>query len=131
MQASRDMTHRFLLAAVTSIGVVAAGGSVRTDEKLSLQVTPNVSNAPCNLIVQTVVARHAENRWLIVEADSGDFYRSSAIQLDGANAPLTTEFRFNNLPSGNYTVMATLRNEMGEETTAQRTLIVLSRFGEP
>ena len=125
------MRHRLLLAAVTSIGLVAAGESVRTEEKLSLQVTPNVSNAPCNLTVQAMVARDADNRWLVVEADSGDFYRSSSIQLDGANAPLLSEFRFNNLPSGNYTVVATLRDEMGDETTAPRTLIVLSRFGEP
>ena len=125
------MTHRFLLAAVTSIGIVAAGERVRVDEKLSLQVTPNVSNAPCNLIVQAMVARDEENRWLVVEADSGDFYRSSSIQLDGANAPVVTEFRFNNLPSGTYEVVATLRDELGDETSARKTLIVLSRFGEP
>lgn len=125
------MKHRFLLAAVTSIGIVAAGESVRTDEKLSLEVTPNVSNAPCNLIVQAIVARDTENRWLVIEADSGEFYRSSSIQLDGANAPVVTEFRFNNLPSGTYDVVATLRDELGDETTARSTLIVLSRFGEP
>ena len=54
------MTHHHLvLAAVTSIGLVAAGGNVQSAEKLSLRVTPNVSNAPCNLIVQAIIPRQA------------------------------------------------------------------------
>lgn len=63
--------------------------------------------------------------------DSGAFFRSSAIQLDGDKAPLVTEFRLNNLPGGNYTVVALLRYHLGEETIVRRTVIVLSRFGEP
>jgi hypothetical protein len=94
-------------------------------------VTPNVSNAPSNVIVKATVAKHADNRWLHIEADSGAFYRSSEIQLDGENAPLVTEFRLNNLPSGEYRVAAVLRNNLGQETTVHRTVLVLSRFGEP
>jgi hypothetical protein len=98
---------------------------------LSLRVTPNVSSAPSNLVIKAFVARDAANRWLHVEADSGSFYRSSAIQLDGDNAPVVTHIRLSNLPSGEYAVSAVLTNHLGEETTVRRTVLVLPRFGEP
>ena len=125
------MKSCLILAVITTIGLVAATGETVATEKISLRVTPNVSSAPSNVIVRATVAKHADNRWLLIEADSGAFYRSSAIQLDGENAPLVTEFRFNNLPSGEYTVAAVLRNNLGQEMTVRRTVLVLSRFGEP
>ena len=125
------MKSRLLLAAVTSIGLFAVNHEVNATEKLTLRVTPNVSSAPSNVIVKATIARDAANRWLHIEADSGTFYRSSAVQLDGDKAPAITEFKLSNLPSGEYAVSAVLRNSHGEETTVRRTVIVLSRFGEP
>ena len=125
------MKTRFTLAALTIIGMLTASGTTGASEKLSLRVTPNVSSAPSTVIVKATVARNADNRWLLIEADSGDFFRSSAIQLDGERAPVVTEFRLPNLPGGEYTVKAVLRNNIGEETIVRRTAIVLSKFGEP
>jgi hypothetical protein len=125
------MKKSITLAAVTIIGLLYASGTTDAIEKLSLRVTPNVSSAPSTVVVKATVAKHSENRWLHIEADSGSFYRSSAIELDGDRAPLVTEIRLNNLPSGEYTVAAVLRNNLGEETVVKRTAIVLSRFGEP
>ena len=125
------MKKSITLAAVTIIGLIYASGTTGANEKLSLRVTPNVSSAPSTVVVKATVAKQAENRWLRIEADSGSFYRSSAIELDGDRAPLVTEIRLNNLPSGEYTVAAILRNNLGEETVVKRTAIVLSRFGEP
>ena len=125
------MHNRVILAALTTLGLVAANGDTTASEKLALRVTPNVSSAPGNVIVQATIARDAANRWLHVEADSGTFYRSSSIQLDGDKAPAITEFKLSNLPSGEYAVSARLRDRNGEETTVRRKVIVLSRFGEP
>lgn len=125
------MRSGLILAAITTLGLVAANGDANATEKLSLRVTPNVSSAPGNVIVQATVTRHADNRWLYIEADSGSFYRSSAIQLDGDKAPAITEFKLSNLPSGEYAVSALLRDSHGEEVTVRRKVIVLSRFGEP
>ena len=125
------MKSRFIIAAFTSNGRMFAGSETAATEKLSLRVTPNVSSAPSNVIVKATIAKDKGNRWLIVEADSGTFFRSSAIQLDGDNAPTVTEIRLSNLPSGEYAVSAVLRNNLGEETTMRRTVIVLSRLGEP
>ena len=125
------MKSRLILAAFTTIALVAGHRETVATEKLSLRVTPSVSSAPSNVIVKALIARHADNRWLHIEADSGTFLRSSAIQLDGDKAPTVTEIRLNNLPGGNYAVQAVLRNHLGEETVVRRTVIVLSPIGEP
>ena len=125
------MKSHLILAAFTTIGLVAAQHDTVATEKLSLRVTPNVSSAPSNVIVKATVAKHPDNRWLHIEADSGTFLRSSAIQLDGDKAPTVTEIRLNNLPGGNYAIVAVLRNHLGDETVVRRTVIVLSALGEP
>lgn len=125
------MMERRVLLAVFTIGLTLAIGETAATEKLSLRVTPNVSAAPSNVIVKATVAKNADNRWLVIEADSGTFYRSSSIQLDGEKAPTVTEIRLSNLPSGQYSVSAVLSNSLGEHTTVRRTVLVLSRLGEP
>lgn len=125
------MHKRLVVATLTTIGLAAFGSGPTATEKLSLRVTPNVSSAPSNVIVKAIVAPDEGNRWLRIEADSGSFYRSSAIQLDGDNAPTVSEFKLSNLPGGEYAISAVLHNRNGEETTVRRTAIVLGRFGEP
>lgn len=127
----QDMNRRLILAAFTTIGLIVAHRETVATEKLSLRVTPNVSSAPSTVIARAIVARDPGNRWLYIEADSGTFLRSSAIQLDGDKAPVVTEIRLNNLPGGDYAVVAVLRNHLGEETIVRRTVIVLSPFREP
>jgi hypothetical protein len=123
------MKRQLTLAAIITAALLAASGASGATEKLILRVTPNVSNAPSTVIVKATVARSADNRSLHIEAESGAFYRSSEVQLDGDNAPAITEIHLKNLPGGEYTVMAVLRNNLGEETVVRRTAIVLSRFG--
>jgi len=125
------MKKHWTLAAVTTMGLVIASGATDARDKLTLRVTPNVSSAPSNVIVKATIEPDAGNRWLRIEADSGEFFRSSAIQLEGEKAPAVTEIQLKGLPSGEYTVTAVLRNAMGDETTVRRTAIVLPRFGEP
>lgn len=125
------MITRFILAALATLALTSANGATGATEKLSLRVTPSVSSAPSNVIVQATVAKDPSNRWLTVEAESGSFYRSSAVQLDGDQAPTVTEIRLSNLPGGEYEVSAVLKTSQGEEVTVRRTVVVLSRFGEP
>lgn len=121
-----------MLAALTMFGLlIATGSTTRATEKLALKVTPNVSNAPSTVVVRAIVEPNKDNRWLHVEADSGEFLRSSDVQLDGDKAPSVTEFRLKNLPSGEYQVVAVLRDSLGKETLVRRTAIVLPRFSEP
>ena len=125
-----NIKAQLTLAAATVIASLFTISAIAS-EKLTLRVTPNVSSAPSTVIARAYVEPNADNRRLRVEADSGSFYRSSEVQLDGDKAPVLTEFRLNSLPSGEYTVRATLIDSMGIETVVRRSAIVLSRFGEP
>ena len=125
------MKGQLTLAAATVIGLIFATGSTGASEKLTIRVTPNVSAAPSTVIVRAYVTPNENNRLLYIEADSGSFFRSSEIQLDGDKAPMLTEIRLNSLPSGEYTVMARLKDAQGDETIVRRTALVLARDGEP
>jgi hypothetical protein len=125
------MKTRFTLAAATTIGLLLASHSIGAEEKLIIRVTPNVSSAPSTVVVKATVPRSPDNRLLRIEAESETFFRSSDVELDGDKAPLITEIRFPNLPGGEYTVEGVLVNNVGQETIVRRTVIVLSRFGEP
>lgn len=125
------MTSRTAIAiAITSL-LLLSGAGVNADEKLTLRVTPNVSSAPSTVVVRARVAKNPQNRVLQIGADSGTFYRSSEIQLDGDSAPLVTEIRLKNLPSGEYTVVAVLLDQNGRKTVVRQTALVLSAAGEP
>lgn len=118
------------VAGATLAILIAATGGQGATEKLALRVTPNFSNAPSTVTIKATVEPNAANRSLTIEADSGTFYRSSLVQLDGDRAPLVTQVFLKNLPSGEYTVAAELVDNMGGRTIVRRTVIVLSRFGE-
>jgi len=90
-------------------------------ERLALKVSPSVAFAPANLIVRTTVEADSANRAMEIEAESVDFYRSSAVELDGERAPRTTQFEFRSLPPGRYNVKATLLGSDGHARAAVRT----------
>jgi len=125
------MTSRTAAALIATSVVLAAVAGLDARAKLTLTVTPSVSSAPGTVVVRAVVPKDAANRLLQIEADSGSFFRSSAIQLDGDRAPLVTEVRLKNLPSGDYSVVAVLRDQDGHQTTVRQHVLVLSRHGEP
>ena len=103
-----------VLALLTSPLVTGAG------ERLTMRVSPTVAFAPAYLVVQTQVEANAKNRSIEIIAESGDFYRSSEIQLDGENAPRTTRFEFRGLPGGQYTVAAVLKGANSEPLALTR-----------
>ena len=119
------------VAGATLAILIAATAGQGATEKLALRVTPNVSSAPSTVTTNATVEPNAANRILTIEADSGSFYRSSQVQLEGDRAPLVTQVFLKNLPSGEYTVAAELLDNMGGRTIVRRTVIVLSRSGEP
>jgi hypothetical protein len=90
--------------------------SANASEKLQLRVTPKVSSAPADVLIYVSIQRDAENRLLRVTADSAAFFRSSETQLDGEESPRVAVFTYRNLPSGNYTIVATLIGSNGRAT---------------
>jgi hypothetical protein len=101
----------YFAAAVLSLATASTGAG----ERLSMKVSPAVSFAPANLIVQTTVEADNANRAIEIVAESEQFYRSSEQPLDGDRAPRTTRFEFKGLPGGLYDVKAVLKGPGGHE----------------
>ena len=59
-------------------------------------------------------------------ADSGDFFRSSYLALDGAGAAPITEANFKNLPAGDYEVTVSLVDAEGHTNSIDRRFIMVT-----
>jgi hypothetical protein len=71
-----------------SIGIVISATSVgAAKEQVSIRVSPAVSFAPADLVIQTRIEPDVNNRAMAIVADSEEFYRSSLIPLEGDGAP--------------------------------------------
>ena len=115
------------------LGVCLMSGAVALDgnEPLRMQVSPSVARAPALLTVRVTVEAAADNRLLRVVAESGDFYRSSEVQLDGTNAPPLEVFEFRNLPTGLYQVTGVLVGAGGPRATTLKLAKVEPAVGGP
>jgi hypothetical protein len=85
------------------------------DQRLTIAVSPAQSFAPAFLRVRVRVEPNVDNRSLEVIADSGDFYRSSEIQLEGDRSPATFQIELRDVPEGEYRVLGVLRDPAGHE----------------
>lgn len=96
---------------------------------LWMRVSPRMAFAPTTLHVTLRVARHADNRWWMVELVSHDgLYRKSAEQLDGAAAAIVHEIWWRDVePAGSYRVIATLGGLHGVRTIRHTSVLLLAR----
>lgn len=97
---------------------VATGGAA--EKRLRIDIVPRFSSIPGAFRVRAIVAPEDRNRTLEVVADSANYYRSSTIVLDGANAAKVTEMFLLNLPKGTYQVTVTLTDAEGNRTSDSR-----------
>ena len=101
---------------------------VGATEPLSMRVSPAVSFAPANLVIRTTVEPHADNRGMEVIAESNDFYRSCAVQLEGDRAPKTA-FEFRSLPPGEYDVTVVVIGTDGQRRALARSRVNVVETG--
>ena len=85
-----------------------------------MRVSPAVAFAPADLSVRATIEANDQNRTIEIIAESGDFYRSSEMSLNGEKAPRTTQFEFRGLPGGRYVVVAVLKGAGGEQLASTR-----------
>jgi hypothetical protein len=79
---------------------------------LALTVRPSVCFDPCAIRVEAMVEPHADNRRLTLVAD-GPHFRSSSVQLEGADAPRAHEMKFDHLETGRYLIQVVLERAGG------------------
>jgi hypothetical protein len=114
-----------LLVATAFLGVVPGNAA---DSALRIEVTPRISNAPAQVRIRAIVTPSAENRGLRIVADSGDFYRSSYVPLDGDHAALVTETSFKNLPC-DYEISVAVLDAQGHTTNVDRRTVMVTSSG--
>jgi hypothetical protein len=103
--------------------------SLNARERLSIVVSPRQSFAPASLVVRVRITPDVDNRALEVVAESGDYYRSSRIQLDDDGAPATSLLEFRSLPGGNYDVRAVLIDSTGRQRASAREHVIVIPSG--
>ena len=109
--------------------MLAAATRADVGERLTMAVSPWQSFAPATLTVRVHVTPDAGNRALEVVADSGDYYRSSRIQLDGTEAPLTIVVEFRGVPGGEYEVRGALIDGAGRARALVRKQVIVIGSG--
>ncbi len=121
--------RRFILFIATITLLSVASGNA-AENKLRIEVSPRISTAPAAVTIRAYVTPDASNRSLQVVADSGEFYRSSILPLDGENGALITEMIYKDLPSGDYEVSVALMASNGGRTVDKRQVKVTGSFGD-
>jgi hypothetical protein len=81
---------------------------------------PAFAMTSAELRLVATVERDADNRRLRVVIDSGSFYRSSELQLDGLEAPRLHDLRWQPFPVGSYCVVTTLFKATGQSVSSRR-----------
>jgi hypothetical protein len=103
-----------LVAAIApSVNAAQAGGSPK-DQPLRAQVSPSYAFAPSTVRIRAFVLPDAENRELEIVVDSASYYRSSTIELSGAQAARAYDVVFVSVPAGLHEVRVVLKVSGGE-----------------
>jgi hypothetical protein len=89
-------------------------------ERLRALIWPAVASAPAAVRVEVLIETHDDNRALEIVVDSGDYYRSSMIAIEGARGPRYHSVSYRGLPAGAYEVQVTLRGPAGVTRAMQR-----------
>jgi hypothetical protein len=98
---------------VSALGAMPSNGASEVD----VNVQPRSCIAPCNILVTVSVTPASRNRFLRLEVDSEEYFRSSEEGLDGDKAARRYAFAFPALPAGAYRVVAAVFRNDG--TSAQ------------
>jgi len=123
------MRMRSALSLVVATALLWVVPGSAADDRLRIEVTPRISQAPAQVRIRAIVTPSAENRGLRVVADSGEFFRSSYLPLEGADAAPITDTSFKNLPGGEYEVSVTLVDSQGHATNVDRRTIMVTTAG--
>ena len=113
-----------LAFAIMAVLSVASGDAA--ESRLRIEVSPRISSAPAVVRIRAIVTPDAANRALHIVVDSGSYYRSSMVYLDGANVAAVTETTLKNLPGGDYEVSVALLEADGRRTVDKREVMVAS-----
>jgi hypothetical protein len=117
------------VAAVSCFVLLCVATRLDSTAALKMDVTPSISRAPASVQVRVVINAGPDDREFHLAAESGSFYRSSAIALDGASSGGLNVFELKDLPSGTYEISGVLVDAHGPRARVLRTLRVEPGLG--
>ena len=117
------------IAAWSCAGLLVSANVLTGSDTLRLQVSPLVARAPAAVTVRVTFQAAADDRYLRVIAESPTFYRSSEVELEGANASPVQVFEFRDLPTGVYQITSVLVGRQGPRATARRLANIAPQVG--
>ena len=120
------MRLRYTVLFIAVVALFSAVTGHAHDNRLRIDVWPNVSQAPANVRIRAIVEPNSENRSLTIAADSGDFFRSSYVPMSGIDAAEITETMLKGLPGGEYEISATLVDAQNRTIIERRSITVTS-----
>ena len=82
-------------------------------QPLRVSVFPSFARAPAVVRIQAIIERAEAYRALVIEIDSGGYYRGSTIELRGAEAARVHAVQFAAVPAGEYEVRVGLVDGQG------------------
>jgi hypothetical protein len=105
--------------------LLATAFTVSAGERLTIAVSTSQAFAPATATIRVHVTPDASNRGLEVSADSGEYYRSSWIQLDGTEAPQTIAVEVRTLPGGNHRIRGALVDGTSRACALAQTQVIV------
>jgi hypothetical protein len=120
------MRLRNTILLCVTVTAMSVGVGDASESRLRIDVFPRISTAPAAVRIRAIVTPDAANRALQIVAESGSYYRSSRIPLDGANAASITEMTLKNLPGGEYDMVVVLVAADGRRISDRRQVTVTS-----
>ena len=117
--------HKMRTILVLAGLLIAAGQSPAvTEEVVEMQLRGHYFNEPATLNITVTVEPHELNRFLRIEADSVNLFRSSVIALDGETEKRRHSIVFKNLPAGAYVLRAQVMSNRAVRGMAEQEVIV-------
>jgi hypothetical protein len=113
------------VAPVLAASLLLVGTATTAREAVSVRVSPHISMAPATIRIVVTVEPDRDNRELLLQAESGFFYTSSTVELEGDRAPRLQSFVFKELPAGTYELEARVVRKSGDSLVATAEYMVM------
>jgi len=117
---------RYLVALIVLSGALGTSMDAVKVEPLIATVSPAITVSRGSTWLKMFVERNDQNRMLTWEVDGPTYYRSSVIQLDGAESPRSFQVLVRDLPQGEFEVRAVLSRSDRSESEARCRLSVVA-----
>lgn len=124
------MRRTLIWSIATALIVTVAAVSSPARQLVEIRLRGHYYAEPATVQITVAVEPAANHRALVVEADSPQYFRSSALPLDGESEKRLHTVEFKNLPAGAYTLRAELRSLDEILATATQDLVVTGTGGK-